>query len=106
MDKRKNLIKKLGAFKSRAGKEILLEKLILFGSSATGKTHKWSDIDLIVVSKVFYKMDFFERGAKMYDYWNLKKPVDFICFTPEEFDKLKNKVTIVRQAVEEGIEIR
>ena len=41
----------------------------------------------------------------MYDYWSLKYPVDFLCYTPEEFNKLKKQITIVREAVENGIEI-
>ena len=106
MDKTQNLIKNLINFKSKVDKDMPLEKLILFGSSAKGKTHKWSDIDLIVVSKTFESMNFFERGAKMYDYWKLKKPVDFLCYTPKEFNKLKTRITIVREAIREGIEIK
>lgn len=106
MGAKKNLIQKLELFKKRAGKDIRIDRLILFGSSAIGKTRRWSDIDLIVVSRIFKDMNFFERGAKMYDYWNLKKPVDFLCYTPEEFDRLKKQITIVREAVREGIEIK
>jgi len=106
MGKKQIIMKKLRTFKSEVERDIPLEKLILFGSMAKGKAHKWSDIDLIVVSKTFRAMDFFERGAKMYDYWNLKKPVDFLCYTPEEFNKMKKQITIVRDAVREGIEIK
>ena len=42
----------------------------------------------------------------MYDYWNLNYPVDFLCYTPKEFNKLKNQITIVREAVRDGIEIK
>jgi hypothetical protein len=31
--------------------------------------------------------------------------VDFICYTPEEFEKLKKEVSIVSEAFKEGIEI-
>jgi hypothetical protein len=30
---------------------------------------------------------------------------DFICYTPEEFEKLKKEVSIVSEALKEGIEI-
>ena len=86
-------------------KDISLTKLILFGSRAEGKKGRDTDVDLLVVSDAFKKLDFFQRGAKMYDYWNLNYPVDFLCYTPEEFKKLKNQITIVREAVEHGIEI-
>lgn len=50
-------------------------------------------------------MDFIERGSKMYDYWNILYPVDFLCYTPEEYEKLRKEITIVKQALDEGIEI-
>ena len=41
----------------------------------------------------------------MYDYWNLDYPVDFLCYTPEEFEKKKKEISIVKEAVKEGIDI-
>jgi len=35
----------------------------------------------------------------------LKSSVPNKCYTSEEFDKLKNQITIVKEAVEEGMEI-
>jgi hypothetical protein len=92
-------------FKEKASKNISIKKLILFGSRAKGKTHKWSDFDIIVVSDNFKGKISFKRCPKLYDYWEENYPVDFLCYTPEEFNKLKNKVTIVREAVRKGIEI-
>ncbi len=105
MDKKKSLIKKLRRFKDNANKEIRIDKLILFGSSASRKTHRWSDVDLIIVSPDFRRMNFFQRGVKMYNYWDIKKPVDFLCFTPEEFREKSKGITIVREALKEGIAI-
>lgn len=105
MGKETILIRKLRLFKENAEKEISIDRLIFFGSRAKGKVHRWSDVDLIVVSGRFRRMNFFERGAKMYDYWNIKLPVDFLCFTPEEFEKKAKGVTIVSEALREGIEI-
>ena len=63
------------------------------------------DFDLIIVSPKFKKLDFFQRRAKIYDYWKFNYPVDFLCYTPEEFKKLSKKVSIVSEAIKEGIEI-
>ena len=82
-----------------------VEKIILFGSRAQGKTGKDTDIDLIIVSKKFQKMDFFQRGAKMYDHWTLRYPVDFLCYTPAEFKKLSKQTSIVSEAIKTGVEI-
>ncbi len=102
MDKKKSIIiKKLKEFK----KQNKIEKMYLFGSMATGKTHKYSDIDLIVVSKDFNGKGLIERSPKLYMRWNLDYPVDFLCYSPEEFNKLKKQITIIRQAVESGIKI-
>ena len=79
--------------------------MIFFGSRATGRFNKDSDIDLVIVSPKFKRLNFFKRGAKMYDYWNLNYPVDFLCYTPEEFNKLKKQITIVREATKKGVEI-
>lgn len=101
---KKQDIKILKDFKKRLPKDFPLKKLILFGSRATGKTHEWSDFDLIVVSDKFNK-NRRDHGAKLYEYWEDEFPVDFLCYTPKEFNQLKNKITIVREAVREGIEI-
>lgn len=105
MDRKAIIIKKLQEFKKQVNKDFYLSKMVFFGSRASGKPHRDSDIDLILVSPNFKKLDFIERGAKMYDYWSLDYPVDFLCYTPEEFERKKKRIGIVRQAVNEGIEI-
>ena len=97
--------KELIEFKNKVSKEIPIKKLILFGSRVKGKTGRDVDVDLIVVSPKFKKLDFFQRGAKLYDYWHLNYPVDFLCYTPEEFNKLSKQVTIVSTALKEGLSI-
>ena len=92
-------------FKSETNKDMAIRKIYFFGSRAKGTPHRWSDIDLVIVSDKFKKLRFRERATKMYDYWNFSYPVDFLCYTPEEFNKLKKQVTIVREAVKDGIEI-
>ena len=105
MGGKESLKEKLETFKKNVDKDMTITKLILFGSRASGKTGKDTDVDLIIVSPGFKKLDFFERGAKMYDYWDFRLPVDFLCYTPEEFNKLSKKITIVSQAIKEGVEI-
>ena len=102
MDKKKSkLIKDLKRFKI----ENKIEKMYLFGSMAHGRVSRWSDVDLIIVSKRFRRKGILKRSPPLHMRWNLKYPVDLLCYTPEEFNKLKNQITIVREAVENGIEI-
>jgi len=85
--------------------EARLEKVIFFGSRTTRTYKPDSDIDLIIVSKRFNKQRPLKRAPSLYMKWNLDYPVDFLCYTPKEFEALKNKVTIVREAIQHGIEI-
>ena len=103
---RKKNIDKLKEFKKELSKDIKLNKMILFGSRATGKATRYSDFDLILVSPIFKGKVSFKRPISIRKYWHLDYPVDFLCYTPEEFNKLKKQVTIVREAVREGIEIK
>ena len=105
MGEKEYLIKSLKTFLGKLNKDIKIQKVILFGSRARGNFNEDSDIDLIIVSDDFQDMNFFERVKKMYDYWEIDYPVDFICYTSGEFDKLKKRVSIVTQAIKEGIEI-
>lgn len=104
MGKRKHL-GYLKEFKEQLSQKISVEKMILFGSRATGKPKRWSDFDIIIVSKKFKNMDTLKRPLGFHDDWTIDYPVDFLCYTPKEFNKLKKQVTIVREAVREGIEI-
>lgn len=106
MGRNKDIVKNLEEFKQNVSKKFPLKRVILFGSTVKGKMHDDSDVDLVIVSQKFKGMNFFERGAKMYDYWSIRRPVDFLCYTPSEFDKLSKMLTIVREAVKEGIEIK
>ena len=105
MDKKKDLRKELRNFKLRLSKRLPIDKIILFGSSSKGKTHKYSDVDLIIVSPKFKGIEFRYRQLGFYKYWKSDQPFDFLCYTPEEFDKISKQITIVKEAAKEGIEI-
>lgn len=105
MVKTESLIKKIFLFKKAASKSLKITKMLLFGSVARGSVKKDSDVDLIVVSPEFENLRFNKRNSDLYDYWTLDYPVDFICLSPTEFKRLKNQVSIVSEAIREGIEI-
>ena len=105
MGEKENLIKKLKIFLENVSQEFKIEKVFLFGSRATEEFREDSDVDLIIISKDFEGMNFLERVSKMYDYWELNLPVDFICYTSKEFNHLKDKITLASIAKKTGIEI-
>lgn len=80
--------------------------MIFFGSRAEGKYNRYSDVDIIIVSQKFKKLKSFQRPTVLRLKWNLSYPVDMLCYTPEEFEIRKKQPSIVKEAVETGIEIK
>ncbi len=93
-------------FVQRLARDFHVERVILFGSQADGTATADSDIDLIIVSPDFARMNSLARAARMYDYWTADRAVDFLCCTPEEFERLKGRVSIVRAAVRDGVVVQ
>jgi len=79
-------------------------KIILFGSRAREDALKTSDYDFIIVSKSFKNIPFFERPILLYTLWD-GGGIDLLCYTPEEFEKKKKQISVVKEAVRDGIEI-
>jgi predicted nucleotidyltransferase len=99
------IIKSLKSFKKHLQKMCPLQKIILFGSYARNTQDQNSDIDLIVVSESFAGQRQRKRSPPLYMLWDLDYPVDFLCYTPEEFEQRSKLQTICRTAKEEGLEV-
>ncbi len=104
-EKAEKIIEGIKRFRKESSKEFGIEKVIVFGSLVSGKIGKDSDIDLILVSKRFKGKKFFKRAIGLHKYWKLDYPVDFLCFTPEEFSEKGKQVSIISQAIKEGMEL-
>ncbi len=86
---------------------IKAKTIILYGSYAYGSPEEHSDIDLVVISDDFKKMDLWERltllgqaGAM------LKKPIEALGYTEEEFSS-KGKGTFLGDEVKaKGVEVK
>ena len=78
------------------------QKIILFGSRARGEHLEGSDYDIIIVSEAFKGMSFLRRLEMVYEFWDGERRMDVLCYTPEEFEKKKRQLSIVKKAVEEG----
>ena len=86
-----------------------MEEIIIFGSAAKGEMKKDSDIDLIIVSNKYFRKDTFSIRPKLYGIWHEKEkinyPVDIILFGKKEFEKEIKRISIVSEAIKEGIRI-
>ena len=80
-----------------------IEKVILFGSYAKGKQHKWSDIDLCIISPKF------KNSWQALQYlWskrinNSGLTIEPMGFNPKDF---KNKDSLICEIQRAGIEIK
>ena len=65
------------------------KKIILFGSQAKGTATERSDIDLCIVAETANKRKLL---TDLYCDTDSEKPIDFLLYTPEEWDKNVNDV--------------
>lgn len=80
-------------------------KVILFGSRARGDWLKESDYDFVIVAERFEGVPFVRRPVDLYRYWQGRPGAELLCYTPEEFERKRREIGIVREAVREGIEL-
>ena len=80
-------------------------KVVLFGSRITGGATENSDLDVIIISNYFKEIPFVKRMGEILKAARFPKHVDYFCYTPEEFDRIKESSAIIEQALEEGLEV-
>ncbi|GBE16239.1 nucleotidyltransferase domain protein [bacterium BMS3Abin15] len=86
---------------------IKVKGVFLFGSYITGKTDRNSDLDFVVISSNFKKMEFMKRLILLSHVQGASKitrsvPMDIIGYTPEEFKNIDKESIIMRRAKREG----
>lgn len=90
-------------------KRFKVKRALLFGSAARGKMTKHSDIDLVIISEQFKKMNLNQRlvflsrlrGERFLDW-----PMDIFGYTEEEFNKLARNSSMFSEAKREGVVIK
>src|SRR5437667_12390597 len=87
----------------RLARSITVNKAILTGSWATGRYLEDSDVDLIIVSDDFSKMAISERLSCLQKNWTNKIPLEAFGYTVEEFRRLRQRSTYVKDAIRNGI---
>lgn len=83
---------------------VRIEKAILFGSRARGDWMEHSDWDLVIVSPDFQGVHFSRRASLMLEHVPLH-PAEYFCYTPDEFERGREEIGVLRQALEEGAEV-
>ncbi len=80
-------------------------RVLAFGSRARGNPLKESDLDLLVVSESFEEIPFIQRAPQLL--WDLRVPfaIEVLCYTPEEYERKRKEIGIVKLASKEGLNL-
>lgn len=99
------VIEHLRQLKSSLSQRYRLQQFLLFGSRARNEELLTSDADLLVVSEDFSGTKFRHRPEKILEFWSDVVDLEVLCYTPDEFEEMKNRIGIVRQAVADAVDI-
>lgn len=79
-------------------------KIIIFGSFAGNEVSEWSDLDIVVVRDT--PLRFLDRSAELIQALQPQVGVDFLVYTPDEWDCLTRENLFVRKEIfEKGKEL-
>ncbi|PIS28590.1 hypothetical protein COT42_07515 [Candidatus Saganbacteria bacterium CG08_land_8_20_14_0_20_45_16] len=86
------------------------QEMWIWGSYIYGKPRKDSDLDVVVISNDFKKYRFIQRSSaltKELKTWADKEipDIDFLCYTPEEFEKKKSQISLAREITSKGLKV-
>jgi predicted nucleotidyltransferase len=77
-----------------------VERISLFGSYARGRADLFTDLDILVVMNT--EKGFVERLRMLYELLAAPVDMDLLCYTPEEFQALKER-PFFRQILREEV---
>lgn len=79
------------------------QAIVWFGSAVTGKTHRDSDLDFIIVAprEAGTHRELLQRAHRAI--WDLPVPVDLLIYYPDEFEERRDALgSVVREALRTG----
>ena len=80
-------------------------KVYIYGSRIKGTADEFSDIDVIIVSEAFRKIPFVKRMEQILNLTKFPKHVDYLCYTPEEFEKIQHTSSVIQDAMNTCLEV-
>ena len=79
--------------------------ILLFGSRAAGTARPESDLDVIIVAEAFAGIPFVRRMAYVLGLVRFPKHVDYLCYTREEFVRIRESSSVVHGALQQCAEL-
>ena len=105
LDRLPQIRREIRSLVGRIRRTLHVERVLLFGSFATGHIHEGSDVDVLIVGPFHER--FHLRAGRIWDLIDPERyiPVEPICYTPDEFAQLRHEGNpflrhILRHAVE------
>lgn len=80
-------------------------RVLAFGSRVRGDALKHSDLDVLIVADAFREIRWLDRPVRVVEECDIRFGVELLCYTPEEYDRKRGELGIVRQASEEGVDL-
>jgi predicted nucleotidyltransferase len=77
------------------------ERVILFGSAASGEVSSTSDLDLLVIRRDHRRPA--DRVDELYRRIRPRVALDLLVYTPEELEEARRTSSFVRSALREGV---
>lgn len=90
-------------FVLRVKKRFQPKEVLLFGSRARGNHWKRSDYDIAIISEKFKGVNFRKRIIMVYELITKPLNIEILCYTPEEFERRKDELCIVKRIFKEGV---
>ncbi len=103
MDKQTSLTAR--SFSRSLKKHMKVNQLLLFGSRARGDNFTTSDFDFVIVSEDFIGVHTLRRAGSIHGLWKGRHDLEVLCYTPEEWERLKDARGILLNAQRDGISI-
>jgi hypothetical protein len=82
-----------------------LERALVFGSRARGDELLDSDYDLILISPAFEGIAWPDRVREVMNLWEMDVGLQPLCYTPDEFARKSAEISVVAEAIREGVAV-
>ena len=84
------------------------ERVLLFGDHIHGNADPDSDYEFIIVAAAFQPLELWERERGLRQHWydvGGDGPLSLRCFTPEEFEQARGRISLVSAVLPEAIDL-
>jgi predicted nucleotidyltransferase len=105
INSKKQLTQRIFEFICNVDKKFVVEKALLFGSTAKAKRKPESDVDLIIVSESFNGLTSLERNEQLLELWPYVEELELLAYTLQEFALIKDRM-LMKEILSYAIDLK